>query len=164
MKSEEVWCPFGTYLNSSGEAGYRTYSLFTITYYLFTQPPFLSLRGAISDVAIRFPLCVRQDTQKERTDSHVAALLGMTNGRCNGVIYGMAIVQQRDGRPVPYALTLSVGVIFGALRDPQRAGLEPAPTVGDGVRWDEWHHVRQRRRGRVPRPGCTLTTAHHSTV
>ena len=34
---------------------------------------------------------------------------------------------QRDGRPVPYTVSGMVGVIFGAVHDPQRAGLEISP-------------------------------------
>lgn len=44
-----------------------------------------------------------------------------------------AVIQQRDGRPVPYTLTGVVGIFFCTVQDAQRAGLEPAPTVGDGV-------------------------------
>ena len=41
---------------------------------------------------------------------------------------GAAVVPQRDGRPVPYTVPGVVGVIFGAVDNRQRAGLEPAPT------------------------------------
>ena len=79
---------------------------------------------------------VRPDSQKKGTDCHVG-LRPPRNDKCwvRCFVLGAVVDVQRDGRPVPYTLTGVGSVIFTAAVFGQRAGLEPAPTVGDGVCW-----------------------------